>query len=329
MGTETVVLAAGDPDAPPLVFFHGGGTFHGWAFAEPWTSSFRVLIPFHPGFGESGDLEGLRDVGDIVLHYVELFDQLGLDEGRQPRRLLVGRSHRRALRDRAEAPTAPARARRARRAARAGRRGAGLLHDPAGGARATARARHEHDPPVPPRRSPRRRLHRRPLPRDAHVGDHDVGAAVRPRARTLARPRRHPDAHRLGRGRRARCRRRSPTGWAAKLPNATVATFPDAGHLVLDESNDAREAVAVLRVELSEVSCRSLTSTCSLVTRGRCCNSSSPRCPTRSRRSSELRRSDSRCGSPRSTRSSGAVMSRCRSSRWSCSRAGRRSNTTP
>ena len=33
-------------------------------------------------------------------------------------------------------------------------------------------------------------------------------------------------------------------GWAAKLPNATVATFPDAGHLVLDESQDAREAVA-------------------------------------------------------------------------------------
>ncbi|HTN80275.1 MAG TPA: hypothetical protein VMK16_11415, partial [Acidimicrobiales bacterium] len=76
-GTETVVLAAGNPDAAPLVFFHGGGTFHGWAFAEPWTSSFRVLIPFHPGFGESGDMEGLRDVGDVVLHYVDLFDQLG------------------------------------------------------------------------------------------------------------------------------------------------------------------------------------------------------------------------------------------------------------
>ena len=36
-GTKTVVLAAGDPDAPPLVFFHGAGTFHGWQFAEPWT----------------------------------------------------------------------------------------------------------------------------------------------------------------------------------------------------------------------------------------------------------------------------------------------------
>ena len=66
-GTETVVLAAGNPDAPPLVFFHGGGTFHGWAFAEPWTSAFRVLIPYHPGFGESapvGDGFDLEEVTD-------------------------------------------------------------------------------------------------------------------------------------------------------------------------------------------------------------------------------------------------------------------------
>ena len=77
-GTPTVVLAAGPPDAPPLVFFHGGGTFHGWEFARPWTEQFRVLMPFHPGFGESGDMEGLREIHDYVLHYTALFDQLGL-----------------------------------------------------------------------------------------------------------------------------------------------------------------------------------------------------------------------------------------------------------
>ena len=38
-GTKTVVLAAGDPAAPPLVFLHGAGTFHGWQFAEPWTDA--------------------------------------------------------------------------------------------------------------------------------------------------------------------------------------------------------------------------------------------------------------------------------------------------
>ena len=77
-GTETVVLSLGDAAAPPLVFFHGAGTFHGWEFARPWASQFRVLIPHHPGFAESADMEGLRDFGDFVLHYGVLFDQLGL-----------------------------------------------------------------------------------------------------------------------------------------------------------------------------------------------------------------------------------------------------------
>src|SRR5262249_38805132 len=80
-GTPTVVLSTGDPGSPPLVFLHGAGTFHGWEFAEPWTSAFRVLIPYHPGYGESGDIEGLRDVHDLVLHYTDLFDQLGLTSG--------------------------------------------------------------------------------------------------------------------------------------------------------------------------------------------------------------------------------------------------------
>ena len=72
---------AGDPDGAAARLLPRGGTFHGWAFAEPWTSQFRVLIPYHPGFGESGDLDGLREVHDLVLHYIELFDQLGLTGG--------------------------------------------------------------------------------------------------------------------------------------------------------------------------------------------------------------------------------------------------------
>ena len=32
--------------------------------------------------------------------------------------------------------------------------------------------------------------------------------------------------------------------WAALLPHVTVLTFPEAGHLVLDESADAVDAVA-------------------------------------------------------------------------------------
>ena len=49
--------------------------------------------------------------------------------------------------------------------------------------------------------------------------------------------------------------------WAALLPQATVATFPEAGHLVLDESADASALVAtLLRAGLT---CRSPTSTSS------------------------------------------------------------------
>jgi pimeloyl-ACP methyl ester carboxylesterase len=77
-GVETVVHAAGDPAAPPLVYFHGAGTFHGAEFAAAWTDRFRVLMPYHPGFGESGDDDSMREVHDLVLHYTELFDLLGL-----------------------------------------------------------------------------------------------------------------------------------------------------------------------------------------------------------------------------------------------------------
>ena len=42
-GTPTVVLTAGPADAPSLVFFHGGGTFHGWEFARSWTEIEDVI----------------------------------------------------------------------------------------------------------------------------------------------------------------------------------------------------------------------------------------------------------------------------------------------
>jgi pimeloyl-ACP methyl ester carboxylesterase len=60
------------------VYLHGGGSWHGWPFAGPWSEHFRVLIPFHPGFGESDDMEDLREIHDYVLHYIACFDQLGL-----------------------------------------------------------------------------------------------------------------------------------------------------------------------------------------------------------------------------------------------------------
>jgi pimeloyl-ACP methyl ester carboxylesterase len=79
-GVKIVMLTAGSGE--PLVFFHGAGTFHGFEFAKPWAERFRVLIPFHPGFGDSGDDPAMTDLHDYVMHYLEFFDALGLEEMR-------------------------------------------------------------------------------------------------------------------------------------------------------------------------------------------------------------------------------------------------------
>lgn len=75
-GVKTVVLTAGKGE--PLVFWHGAGTFTGFDFAKPWAEKFRVIIPFHPGFGESGDDPAMTDPHDYVMHYLDLFDALDL-----------------------------------------------------------------------------------------------------------------------------------------------------------------------------------------------------------------------------------------------------------
>src|SRR4249920_2746046 len=77
-GVKTVVHTAGSGE--PVVFFHGAGTLDGFDFAEPWADKFRVIVPYHPGFGESGDDPSFTDLHDYVMHYLELFDALRLDK---------------------------------------------------------------------------------------------------------------------------------------------------------------------------------------------------------------------------------------------------------
>ena len=52
-GIETVTYAIGEGE--PLVYFHGGGTFHGFEWVRALANEFRVFCPYHPNFGESGD----------------------------------------------------------------------------------------------------------------------------------------------------------------------------------------------------------------------------------------------------------------------------------
>jgi pimeloyl-ACP methyl ester carboxylesterase len=76
-GVKTVLCTAGRGE--PLVFFHGAGIWHGLQFALPWAEKFRVIAPFHPGFAESDDDPTMTDMHDYVMHYLELFDALGLE----------------------------------------------------------------------------------------------------------------------------------------------------------------------------------------------------------------------------------------------------------
>ena len=75
-GIETVTYAIGEGE--PLVYFHGGGTFHGFEWTRPLASEFRVYCPYHPNFGESGDAP-FDQMADYVAHYEMLFPALGLD----------------------------------------------------------------------------------------------------------------------------------------------------------------------------------------------------------------------------------------------------------
>jgi pimeloyl-ACP methyl ester carboxylesterase len=76
-GVKTVVHSAGTGE--PVIFLHGAGTVDGFDFMEPWADKFRVIAPYHPGFGESGDDPTFTDLHDYVMHYLELFDELKLD----------------------------------------------------------------------------------------------------------------------------------------------------------------------------------------------------------------------------------------------------------
>lgn len=242
-GTDTVVLTAGAATAPPIVFLHGAGTFHGWEFAKPWTSSFRVLIPHHPGFAESGDLADLRDIGDLVLHYGALFDQLGLSDNLN----LVGFSLGGLL----AARIAIAQQQRLRRL---------VLVAPAGLRVPEAPA--EDLFRIPPEELPGRLVARFEtiapyLPSDPHDIDFTVDRYRE--TRTVAtmlweRPFDRIVPRWLGTVRVPALvvwgeeDHLLPVGqaeaWGRLLPNATVQKFPDAGHLLLDESPAAVAAVA-------------------------------------------------------------------------------------
>jgi len=77
-GIEVVVLMAGE--GPPLLFFHGAGTVTGFDALLPLAEHFRLIAPYHPGYGLSADDTSVDSIHDYALHYLDLLDELELDE---------------------------------------------------------------------------------------------------------------------------------------------------------------------------------------------------------------------------------------------------------
>jgi pimeloyl-ACP methyl ester carboxylesterase len=77
-GVRAVAYIAGS--GPDVVYLHGGGTWHGFDFARAWLKQFRVVLPYHPNYGESSDAPAINTVYDYVSYYRASFEALRLDK---------------------------------------------------------------------------------------------------------------------------------------------------------------------------------------------------------------------------------------------------------
>jgi pimeloyl-ACP methyl ester carboxylesterase len=79
-GKSTVLMHGGE--GPPFVYLHStlGESFMWLPFFQTWAKQFRVLVPTHPGFGQSGGFDQIDTIEDMAFHYVEMLDALGLEE---------------------------------------------------------------------------------------------------------------------------------------------------------------------------------------------------------------------------------------------------------
>lgn len=77
-GVQTHLLHGGR--GKPLLVLHPEFAADLWSpYHDQLAGHFRVLAPDHPGFGRSERPEWLEQIDDMVFHYVDLLDALGLD----------------------------------------------------------------------------------------------------------------------------------------------------------------------------------------------------------------------------------------------------------
>ena len=64
----------------PVLFLHAAGGAGRWLeFHELLATRFEVIAPDHPGFGGSDDLADVEGMDDLVYHYLDVLDRLGLE----------------------------------------------------------------------------------------------------------------------------------------------------------------------------------------------------------------------------------------------------------
>jgi pimeloyl-ACP methyl ester carboxylesterase len=77
-GTEIAYRRAGR--GPTIVFFHGLGFSRRWTpLYERLARNFDVIVPDLQGFGDSAPADWMTGLEDLVLHYAEFADVLGLE----------------------------------------------------------------------------------------------------------------------------------------------------------------------------------------------------------------------------------------------------------
>lgn len=76
-GAQVSVLRGGS--GPPLLFLHGSEAFTEWLpFMDELAASFDVIVPDHPGFGNSATPPWLDCIGDLAHFYRAFIEALGL-----------------------------------------------------------------------------------------------------------------------------------------------------------------------------------------------------------------------------------------------------------
>lgn len=78
-GRPQVVFTSG-ADGPPLVWLHGiNGPQADAALLDELATTFTVYAPLAPGFANLDELQELRDIHDLALHYDNVFDALDIE----------------------------------------------------------------------------------------------------------------------------------------------------------------------------------------------------------------------------------------------------------